>query len=110
MGENDHFSENMKNRSKNRISHIFKLKIGVSDEFSTYISYAAGKKLISPKTKKLERFFKKCGPRAEGQFMTKTPIFSTPIRSISDIENIDLRFFKPQKLKFREKMALEPWL
>ena len=62
LGENSHFMENMKNRSKNRVFHIFKLKIGVFDLFPAYICDSAGKKSISLKTKKLERFFKKCAP------------------------------------------------
>ena len=57
LGQKCEIGQNMKNRSKNRIFHVWKLKFGSFDEFSTYISYAAGKKLISPKTKKLARFF-----------------------------------------------------
>ena len=48
-----------KNRAKNRIFHIFKLKFGKSDDFSTYIWDKTYKKWFSPKTKKLGPFFVK---------------------------------------------------
>ena len=47
----------MKNRSKNCVFDIKKLNFGSFDEFCIYISYDAGKKLISLKTEELGRFF-----------------------------------------------------
>ena len=57
LGQKCEIGQNMKNRSKNRIFYILKLKFGSFDESYTYISYAAGKKLISLKTKNLGPFF-----------------------------------------------------
>ena len=57
MAENGDFDQNMKNRSKNRVFQICKMKFGTFDEFSTYISAGSYRKWLSSKTKKLERFF-----------------------------------------------------
>ena len=57
LGQKSEIDQNMKNRSKNRIFHIFKLMFSSFDEFYTYTSYRARKKLKSPKTKKLDPFF-----------------------------------------------------
>ena len=51
------FAENMKYRSKNRIFHIYKLKFGVFNGFSTYLSDITHRKSLSPKIKKLYAFF-----------------------------------------------------
>ena len=78
LGQKCEIGQNMKNRSKNRIFHFQKIKFGSFDEFYTYIPYAAGKKLISPKTKKLGRFFGQ-----NDRFKAKQRIFvkKTKIRS-----------------------------
>ena len=77
LGKIPVFAENMKYRSTNRVFRILKVKYGISDEFSTYISDTFYKILLSSKTKKLPRFFrKKCSKldiwAKNGGFLMKT--------------------------------------
>ena len=61
LGKIPVFPENMKYPSKNQVFRILKVKYGISDAFSTYISDTFYEILLSSKTKKLPQFFgKKC--------------------------------------------------
>ena len=77
LGKIHVFAENMKYRSKNRVSKILTVKYGISDEFSTYTSDTFYKISLSSITKKVTSVFReKCSKldiwAKNGGFLTKT--------------------------------------
>ena len=71
------FLRKTQNDCKKCVFRFYELRYSSFDVFSEYISYATYRKLISPKTKKLGRFFrKKCSKldilAKNGAFLRKT--------------------------------------